>query len=235
MAQENHGHRARLRERMMKEGLDNFQDHEVLELLLFQFLPYKDTNKIAHNLLKKFGTFAGVLNASPTQLMTVDGISQVTACNIAMIKEVLVRYRRSQAAAVNLGNMDSIIKYARTLVAADYCEKLVAVYVDHATNYLLSEEFTSHSVEKVNVEIKQIVSTALRTNAAGVILFHCHIKGVCKPSAADEAFTKQLFIALVPLNIMLLEHIILNSTDEPYSFHNAGLLDELSELYKKSI
>ena len=55
MAHENDGHRARLRERMMKEGLSNFQDHEVLELLLFQYLPYKDTNKIAHNLLSKFG------------------------------------------------------------------------------------------------------------------------------------------------------------------------------------
>ena len=48
----NEGHRQRLRNRMLKEGLDNFQDHEILEFLLFQYIPRKDTNKIAHNLLK---------------------------------------------------------------------------------------------------------------------------------------------------------------------------------------
>ncbi len=44
MQHPNEGHRQRLRQRMIKEGLTNFQDHEVLEMLLFQFLPRKDTN-----------------------------------------------------------------------------------------------------------------------------------------------------------------------------------------------
>ena len=87
MAHENDGHRARLRERMIKEGLDSFQDHEVLELLLFQYLPRKDTNKLAHTLLDKFGSFAGVLNASPQQLMTVEGVSEATACNLGCSKK----------------------------------------------------------------------------------------------------------------------------------------------------
>ena len=39
MANVNEGHRARLRRRMMTEGLHGFQDHEILELLLFQSLP----------------------------------------------------------------------------------------------------------------------------------------------------------------------------------------------------
>lgn len=234
MAQENNGHRARLRERMMKEGLDNFQDHEVLELLLYQYLPRKDTNKIAHNLLSKFGSFAGVLNAKPDQLMTVEGISEVTACNIAMLKEVLVRYRRSQARTINLGSMESIIKYAHTLVADNYCEKLVVVYVDHSTNYLYSDVFTSHSIDKVNVEIKQIVSSAMRTNAAGVMLFHCHVKGVCQPSKADVDFTNQLLVALASMGIVVLEHIIFNNRNEHYSFYTQKLMDELTANYKKA-
>ena len=234
MAQENRGHRARLRERMLKEGLDNFQDHEVLELLLFQYIPYKDTNKLAHNLMKKFGSFSAVLNATPEQLMTVHGISKVTACNLAMLKEVLVRFRRDSANKINFDSMASIIKYAQTLVADDYCEKLVAVYVDNATNHLFKEEFTSNSANKVNVDVKQIVSSAMRNSAAGVILFHCHVGGVCKPSEADLLFTKQLFVALASLNIVLLEHIILNNTDEPFSFFREGLLDEIAKQYKQS-
>ena len=232
MAHENYGHRARLRQRMMKEGLKNFQDHEVLELLLFQYLPYKDTNKIAHNLLNKFGSFFGVLEASPEQLMTIDGISEVTACNIAVLKEVFARYRRSGSQKINLGSMQAIIKYAYTLMEDATCEKMVVVYLDHATNFKYSEEFTSGKVDKVNVDAKQIVSTALRLNAGGVILFHCHVNGVCQPSVADKEFTKQLFVALASIEVVLLEHIIFNGTNEYFSFFKEGLIKELSDKYK---
>lgn len=120
MAHENNGHRARMRQRMMKEGVDGFQDHEVLEFLLFQYLPRRDTNKMAHNLLDKFGGFAGVLNADPKQLECIEGISDVTACNIAILKEVFVRYRRSQAQTINLGSLSAIIQYARKLTEDNY-------------------------------------------------------------------------------------------------------------------
>ena len=234
MANENNGHRGRLRERMIKEGLDGFQDHEVLELLLFQSIPRKDTNKMAHTLLHKFGSFAGVLNASPEQLMTVKGISQVTACNISMLKEVLVRYRRSQAHTISLRNLDSIIQFAHKLTEDNYCEKLVVVYVDHATNYLYSDEFTSHRVDKVRVEIKQIVASAMRTNASGVILFHCHVKGSCQPSTADKDFTKQLFVALASMHLVVLEHLIFNNKNEYYSFFEHGLIQEIEAQYKQA-
>lgn len=234
MAQENSGHRARLRERMIKEGLESFQDHEVLELLLFQYIPYKDTNKLAHNLLKKFGSFAGVLNATPDQLMMVDGVSKVTACNLSMLKEVLVRYRRSQARTVNLSSMESIIRYARRLTEDNYCEKLVVVYVDHGTNYLYADEFTSHSPDKVSVEIKQIIASAMRTGAAGVILFHCHIRGACEPSKGDLEFTRQLHTALASLNLVMLEHLIFNDKNDCYSFFAEGLIAEMNKNFKQT-
>lgn len=232
MAHENNGHRARLRERMLKEGISGFQDHEVLELLLFQYLPYRDTNKIAHSLIAKFGDISGVLAASPEQLMTVKGISKVTACNIAMLKEVLVRCRRNEASKMNLASLSSIVQYANTLVEDNYCEKLVAVYVDHATNYIFSEEFASQTISKVSVDIKQIVASAMRTNAAGVIIFHCHINGECKPSDADKDFTRQLFVALTSMDMVLLEHIIFNNSGDYFSFFTEGLIDEIAMQYK---
>ena len=229
MAHENVGHRARLRQRIMKEGFDGLQDHEVLEFLLFQFLPYKDTNKIAHNLLNKFGGFAAVLNADPKQLTMVEGISEVTSCNLAVWKEVFVRYRRSQAQAINLKKLSDIIKFAHVLTEDNYCEKLIAVYLDHATKYLYSEEFSSNSVDRVSVEVKQIASTALRTNASGVMLFHCHVNGACQPSKADLDFTNRLMVALKSLDVVLIEHIIFNNNGEWYSFHKEKLIAELEE------
>lgn len=234
MAHENDGHRTRLRERMLTEGLSNFQDHEVLELLLFQYLPYKDTNKIAHNLLSSFGSFAGILNASPEQLMTVSGISQVTACNLAVLKEVFQRYRVSEAKKVSLSGLSSIVKYAQLLIADSYTERLVVVYVDNATNFLYREEFVG-SVDTINVDSKKIVATAMRVNAAGVLLFHCHVKGKCEPSEDDRRFTEKLYFALASISVMVLEHMIFNGEGEHYSFFQSGEMDEIAHKYVNTL
>ena len=234
MAHENVGHRARMRERVMKEGMSNFQEHEVLEFLLFQYLPYKDTNKIAHNLLESFGSVTGVLDAAPEQLMTVSGVSEVTACNLTALKEVFVRYNRGAVDRAKLVTLESIARYAKALMGGYRTEKLIVVYVDHATCFKHSEEFTSDKIDKVHVEIKDIVATAVRINAAGVILFHCHVDGVCQPSEADRDFTTQLFFALKPIGVMLLEHIIFNGTDDYFSFHAEHLIDEIASKYKSA-
>lgn len=235
MAHENEGHRKRLRERMIKEGLSNFQDHEILELLLFQYLPYKDTNKIAHNLLNKFGSIAGVLNASPQQLMTVDGISEVTACNLAVLKEVWLRYKRSEASKIRLDGIKSIVAYAQSLISESYTEKLVAVYVDNSTKFIYRDAFASDSAQQIQVDPKQILATALRTNAAGVILFHCHVDGPCKPSADDMRFSEKLLFALASINLVLLEHIIFNKNGEYYSFFQSGDIEAIETKYKNSL
>ena len=233
MANVNEGHRTRLRNRMIKEGLQTFQDHEVLELLLFQYLPRRDTNKLAHDLINKFGSFANVLDASPEQLMSVKGISQTTACNLAMLKEVWQRYRQSAAQKVSLGKLSSIVKYCQKIIADSYVEKLVVVYVDNSTNFILSEEFTSDNTQAVNVDLKKIVTSAVRANAAGIVLFHCHVHGKCEPSEADVDFTEKLFFTLANLNVVLLEHIIFNDHDDYYSFYKENILAEFANKYGK--
>lgn len=203
-------------------------------MLLFQYLPRQDTNKIAHRLLDQFGSFAGVFDASPEKLMMVDGISEVTACNIAMLKEVWLRYKKSESANMSLGSLASIIKYAQLLIADSYTEKMVVVYVDQATNFVYKEEFTSQSADSMNIDAKKIVITATRTNAAGVILFHCHPKGICTPSVEDIAFTEKLYFTLASIDIVLLEHIIFNANGDHYSFYKEGLISDVSEKYYKA-
>lgn len=232
MSKENDGHRARLRERMMKEGLASFQDHEVLELLLFQSVPRKDTNKLAHKLLNEFGSIAGVLNARPDQLMSVKGIGEVCACNLAMLKEVWLRYRRSEAERMTLDGIDSIVKYSEMLICESYTERLVVVYLDNASRYLYRDVFQSESTQRLVVDNTRIITSAIRTGAVGVMLFHCHVRGVCRPSASDMAFTEHLMFALANIDVVLLEHIIFNGTDDYYSLYLKGDIRRLQEKFK---
>ena len=173
MSQHNEGHRERLRERMLKEGLGSFQDHEVLELLLFQYIPRKDTNKIAHALLDQFGSIYNILNAPPEQLMTVDGVSKMTACNLSMLKEVLQRYIRGQSSRKKFAGVQSMIDYAKLLISNCYVEQLVFVFVDNTTTYLHHEIYTSNDTQRVTIDVKKIVATAVRVGATGVVVSHC--------------------------------------------------------------
>ncbi len=233
MANVNDGHRQRLRERMLKEGLENFQDHELLELLLFQSVPRKDTNKLAHTLLASFGSLHNVLKSQPDELMLVKGISQVTACNLAMLKEVWRRAKRSEKEQLDLSDIKDIIKFARLLVAESYAERVVVVYVDRGTKFLFSEEYVADSdTQTVHLDIKKIVSSAVRLKAGGVMLFHCHTEGDCKPSKSDIRFTQKLLYALSGLEIVLLEHIIFAPEGDYYSFYQSGVLERMLEDYK---
>lgn len=232
MAQVNDGHRQRLRERMLKDGLEGFQNHELLELLLFQSVPRKDTNKLAHTLISCFGSLSNVLNAQPDELMMVKGVSQVTACNIAMLKEVWRRYKRDDMEKVELKDIGSIMRFAKNMIAESYAERVVVVYVDRGTKFLFSEEFAADSdAHSVRVDIKKIVSSAVRLKAGGMMLFHCHIEGDCKPSASDVRLTQKLVYALSGLDIVLLEHIIFAPSGDYYSFYQDGVLDEMVKEY----
>ena len=65
---EHDGHRKRLKARFIKSGLDDFEPHNVLELLLFYSVPRKDTNPLAHKLINRFGSLSGVLTQSRKNL-----------------------------------------------------------------------------------------------------------------------------------------------------------------------
>ena len=235
MAHENDGHRARLRQRMMKEGASGFQDHEVLEMLLFGPIPRKDTNKLAHNLISQFGGFSGVFNASAEQLKLVKGVSDVTACHLAIIKEAFYRYRVDEHKKVQISGLSSIIQYVFATISESVYERLVVVYVDGATNYIMQEEFTSDSTHHVSVNTKSIVTTAMRLNAHGVVLFHCHSSAPCEPSNEDVNFTETLFFALAALDIAVLDHLIFNRQGNYYSFHSHGIMDKMTEKYNKTL
>ncbi len=227
----NKGHRKRCRERIFEEGLHSCQDHEILEMLLFMFIRRRDTNKLAHTLIDKFGNIAGVLDAEPKKLMTVQGVSETTACNLCLIKEVMQRYRKDKAGDISLDGIGNIIRFSQMLLAESYVEKLVVAYVDSSASLIFREDFCSDSVNKVYVDVRRVLATATRCNAAGVILFHCHVDGVCAPSEDDYLFTEKLYFVLASMDVMLLEHIIFNRHGEFHSFHNERELHSIARKY----
>ena len=88
------GHRARVRQRFLTSGLDAFQDHEVLEFLLFYAVPRRDVNEMAHMLIDRFGSLSGVLDASEEELCTIPGVGPHIAHFLNLIPEVMTQMSR---------------------------------------------------------------------------------------------------------------------------------------------
>lgn len=73
------GHRERLRQRLMAEGAENFEPHELLEFLLYYAIPRQNVNTLAHELLNEFGTLRNVLGADIQELTQVKGMGENAA------------------------------------------------------------------------------------------------------------------------------------------------------------
>ena len=107
------GHRQRLKNRFRKEGLDSFEELQVLELLLFYCIPRQDTNPIAHALLKRFETLDQVLDASPEELQKVPGMGEGAATFLSLVHAVDRRYQISKEQ--NLRILDTVDKCGKYL------------------------------------------------------------------------------------------------------------------------
>lgn len=203
------GHRQRLRQRCLDSGLDSFKDHEVLELLLFYALPYRDTNQLAHRLLQHFGSISAVLNADYHELLRIEGVGGNTAFLLTMLPDFFRRYQLdSLGPRVHLPNSAAAGDYAICLLSDSPYERLYLICLDKQKRLLKAALLGMGSVDEVTVYPRVAVETALRHRASGVILAHNHPSGGVQPSAGDVRLTQTIGVALGNIGITLFDHII---------------------------
>ena len=208
------GHRQRLKERFLAEGLDNFTDIQVLELLLFYCIPRKDTNVLAHELLKRFGGFAQVLEAKPEDLMKVEGIGAGAAMFLNMIPAAGRYY---DVERVKLGKVlrttEDCVQYLLPFFKGRSQETVFLLCLDAKCKVLSCQQVGEGSVNSANVPIRRIVEVALAANATTVVLSHNHPSGIALPSHEDVATTQRLAAALDAVEITLADHIVVADDD----------------------
>lgn len=208
-------HRQRMRERFRKEGLKDFHDVNALELLLFYCIPRRDTNPVAHALLKRFGSFSQVLDASPEELTKVDGISDASAIFLNLMGDVSRFYYVSRTqTGVILNTMDKCGEYLHPRLMGLKNETVHILCLDAKCKLLSYQMLGEGSVNTAGVPVRKIVEAALSCNASSVILAHNHPSGIALPSGEDIAVTRKVAAALAPVDITLVDHLIM--TDDDY-------------------
>ena len=222
--EEHAGHRERMRSRFLRYGLDNFDDHNVLELLLFYALPRRDTNVIAHRLLDAFGTLDGVFDATAEALMAVEGMGPGAAALIRLVPEAARRYflARTKPGQI-LADSAAAGRYLvpRFLTSRD--EVMYLVCMDAKLKVLDCREVAYGSVTSVTVNPRRIAQVALGQNASAVLLAHNHTSGIAVPSQEDISVTLRLRDILAQVGVTLTDHIVV-AGDDFVSMADSGLL-----------
>lgn len=209
------GHRDRVRQRYLEEGLDGFQEHEVLEMLLFYCLSRKDTNELAHRLLEEFGNLQAVLAATPGQLASVAGIGQGTAVFLSFINDFnrYVQIRKAESECSTLCTLDACGAYLYPKFLGRRNEVVYMICLDSKCKILGCKLLGEGSVNSAAVPIRRIVEHALNMNASTVILAHNHPSGVALPSTEDVQTTRILSGALQAVDVLLADHMVFSDEE----------------------
>ena len=203
------GHRQRLREKFDAADCDALPDYELLELVLTYAIPRRDVKPLAKELLARFHSFPGVLDAAPGELATIAGLGRNTATLLKLIRVANIRYlARKMESLPLLNSPEHFATYARTRLGDKNYEVTLIFYLNSQHRLLHCESAGAGSTDAVTIFPTEVARKALLCGAASVVVAHNHPGGLCAPSPEDDAITHSLTHALDPIGIKMLDHVI---------------------------
>ena len=207
---ENAGHRERLRDRYREVGPEGLSHHELLELLLFEFIPRADTKGTAKALLKRFGTLEGVLHAPAKELRTVSGVGPKVAEAISVLAAIHRRALEDRFRdKVVLSSWKAVMDYLRAEMGFLHHEQFRVLFLDKRNGLIANEAMQEGTVDHTPAYPREVIRRAIELSATALVLVHNHPSGDPTPSRADVDMTKQIIAAGEPLGIVVHDHVII--------------------------
>ncbi|MBR0205241.1 MAG: RadC family protein [Clostridia bacterium] len=210
---EHAGHRNRLRESFIQNGIEGMADHQVLELLLTYALPRVDVNPLAHRLLGRFGSLEGVLSARSDQLKQVEGVGDAAAVFLSLLGQVdrrmLLQRFSGQNRRPSLATPSALGGYMLALSLQDRYETLRLVCLNKKYELIWEGVISAGSLGEVLADTRPILETALVHKACFIALGHNHPSGDLTPSPEDEAAAQRIEAAAEAMGIGVADQFIL--------------------------
>ena len=227
---DNTGHRARLRERFMRVGLSNMAEYEVLELLLTLGIPRRDVKPLAKRLLNVFGSLKDVLEAPIERLKEIPGLGTVSPVIFRLIREASALYLQKGIQAQDedarcLDSVDKLSNFWRVRLGDLRHEVFEVAFMDRGFRLLSDgvERLEEGVPNRASVYPRKVLEAALRKKASLLVVAHNHPAGDPSPSEQDIRITRALMKAAEPLEIKIVDHLII-TPEKVYSFYRNGLM-----------
>jgi DNA repair protein RadC len=232
ISEEKKGHRARLREKFFRVGLQGFLDYEVIELLLTLGTPRRDCKSPAKEALMRFRSLRGVLEAPPEELREVKGIGQHNIFGIKLIQEVSRQFLKERMMSRPVCHSSrEVFDYLYHSLRDARREKFKVIFLDAKNQILEVKTYFEGTVDSSAVYPREIVKGALRHDASSVIFVHNHPSGDPSPSASDTEITRELVFSFLVMHIKVLDHIIIGNNCY-FSFADEGRIEEFEDLFE---
>jgi len=218
------GHRQRVKARYLSEGLDAFENHQALEMLLFFCIPMKDTNDLAHKMIKEFGSLAGLFEADPKDICKRCGVSENAAILVSLIPSLARRYFKGKWGDKPILNSSTKAgEYAMSLFVGRTYEAFFVICLDSQNRVNYAALLHEGTLNEVSVYPRLVIEMVLRHQANSVILAHNHPGGSLNPSNDDIELTKKIKAALELISVKVVDHIIV-AGDKFTSFKERDLI-----------
>jgi len=205
-----HGHRARLRERLLAHGGERMHDYELIEYLLALALPRRDTKPLAKALLAEFGSIGALMAAPPEDLARIKGMGETSVAAIKIVQATALRMLQTEAASRPvLTNWQALLDYLRADMAHHLIERVRVLHLNTRNMLLRDELIAEGTIDEAAVHVRQVLKRAMDLGSAAIILVHNHPGGDPSPSRADIELTRAIAAALKAPGIALHDHVII--------------------------
>lgn len=204
------GHRERVRRRIINEGIDNFEEYQLLEALLYFSIPRADTNETAHRLISEFGSLNGVMSASRDDLLRIEGVGESSAILIGLINGINRKIAMSDnKEGVCYDSLGKICRYLSNLYVGISVERVYMMMFDNGMKLIECVRIAEGTVNAAVMQPRIMVEKALLKHASAVVIAHNHPNGIAVPSGDDITTTEMLRTAFDIMGIQLLEHVVI--------------------------
>lgn len=202
------GHRGRLKERFDKLGLEGFAQHEVLEFLLYFTISRRNTNPIAHALIKEFGDISKVFKADRKFLEDVDGVGKESSLLIHFCHQLMLYLNSRVPKSICLANSTDMGEFCTQFFLGRTEETFAVLILDtkrNLQNVIIISEGTENDTAYYP---RNVVKEVIKHKANVAAIAHNHTGSCVHPSDNDIAITDSIYDLLNGIGVPLIDHIV---------------------------
>ncbi len=221
------GHRSRMLEKVLKSKAE-LPEHELLEVMLYSVISRRNTNDIAHALIKTFGSLRGVFNAEPEKLKAVKGVGDKVVAHIAVLAKIFNAVAETSSDKTYIKTFAEIKDVVMRFFSGETEEKFLVIFLGKQYQVISKAEFTDIKDVRVEIDVPELVRLIGIFSPRYIILAHNHPSGRILPSEQDDITTRKINMICDMHSTSLVDHVIVGG-GQVYSYYQERRLDDIKK------